>query len=226
MKILFFVIILNFSILKTNAFINKPLDTIKNNKVEKLSNCKAKFDNGSIIDLSSLDNPSSPLSTLDDSKMFEYKFNPCTPISCESNSLKTSAVCQKQLRDKLEFNSGDQNTADFSFQDSLVITYKLGNKTSRIICYCSEDQQLTFFSESPKQNYQLKLSSPCCCADKCIGKNPDKGGIGLGLGYILIIIFISTIVVYFISGFMYLKFFKNKTGIDTIPIPGISSKKN
>ncbi|CAF0879738.1 unnamed protein product [Brachionus calyciflorus] len=217
MKNLSLVIILCFSFLKTNAFISKRSDIIQNIKVEKLSNCIAKLDDGSIIDLSSLDNPSDPLSTLDDTKKFEFEYNPCSPIVCDPNSLKTSAVCQKQLNSHLEYNCGDQSTAAFSFQDSLIITYKSASRTSIVICECSDDQKLDYLSEGPKQKYQLKLSSPCCCPDKCSGKKPSKGGNGLSLGSILMIIFFSILIVYIAGGFIFLKFVQKKSGTEAIP---------
>ena len=59
-------------------------------KPTKLSNCKAQLDDGSIVDLTSLDNAASPRTTQD--KNYNYVFNPCSPITCASGVQASSAV--------------------------------------------------------------------------------------------------------------------------------------
>lgn len=60
MRLVFITII--FSFLYQAKCLNTKLNTIKKNLFkEKLSNCKVKLDDGSIIDLSELNNPSNPM---------------------------------------------------------------------------------------------------------------------------------------------------------------------
>ena len=107
-------------------------------KPTKLSSCKAQLDDGSIVDLTSLDNAASPRTAQD--KNYNYVFNPCSPITCASGvqassavNIKTfllnsylflnifySKVCQKAKASSLKYNLGDQSTADFSYDGKLV----------------------------------------------------------------------------------------------------------
>jgi hypothetical protein len=61
------------------------------NGIKKLSNCKVKLDDGSIIDLSSKDNAANPRS-YKDPPYYTYYYNPCTAITCSSN--EDTAVIQ------------------------------------------------------------------------------------------------------------------------------------
>lgn len=54
------------------------------NGIQKLSNCKVKLDDGSVIDLSSKDNAANPRS-YKDPPFYTYYFNPCTAITCSSS---------------------------------------------------------------------------------------------------------------------------------------------
>ncbi|RNA34492.1 hypothetical protein BpHYR1_048774 [Brachionus plicatilis] len=148
-----------------NSLVQNHLKNFGNFKTKKLSDCKAELDDGRIVDLSSLDNPSNPISVIYENQ--EYFYNPCTAIECDPNSIKNTAICQKIKDSHEEYNCGEQNTAFFDFKNNNLY-----------ISYTSRDR--------PAKNYFLNLKSPCCCPNKCNGKKPTKSG-GLSLGSVLLI---------------------------------------
>ncbi|RNA00049.1 cation-dependent mannose-6-phosphate receptor-like, partial [Brachionus plicatilis] len=207
MKFLFFSIILFIFCYVECSQTKKDLPNQKNLIKEKLSDCKVKLDDESIIDLSSLNNPSNPMSTVDDTGENYFYYNPCGPIDCEFNSSNSAAVCMKKKNSEL-VNCGDQDSMNSSYFNSFYLIYQHNEITSRIRCECLDMQSFDFYSESPKGNYQFILKSKHCC--------PEKKS-GLGFGSVILIIFVSVPFIYLIGGIVFLKFIKKKNGTEMIP---------
>ncbi|RNA04783.1 hypothetical protein BpHYR1_035714 [Brachionus plicatilis] len=60
---------------------SKILNQSLSSKIIPLSPCKAQLNDGRLIDLTSLDDPTNP--RVAEKAGFKYKFNPCSPIPCE-----------------------------------------------------------------------------------------------------------------------------------------------
>ncbi|CAF1091801.1 unnamed protein product [Brachionus calyciflorus] len=192
---------------------SKSLNNTKNLKFTQLSSCKVQLDDGGLIDLTSLDNPSKPRTDTDND--YDYKFNPCSPITCISGARPTSAACQISTDGKVQYNLGDQSTAVLTYSSNLLMKFSSGEKTTIIQCLCDNSEKFSFSEERPINTYKFTFSSPCCCPNGCSGKKPEKGG--LSFGSIILIIFFSCVAAYLIGGFVFLKFVKKASGTDTIP---------
>ncbi|RNA04789.1 hypothetical protein BpHYR1_035719, partial [Brachionus plicatilis] len=90
-----FCVILPFS----SSFIYKNrVDLQEDLKIKKISNCKAELNNGSFIDLKSLDNPSDPMSVLNDGR--EFLYNPCSSIECDKDLSSARALLNNLERER------------------------------------------------------------------------------------------------------------------------------
>ena len=59
----------------------------------KLNNCKAELSDGSIINLSEIDDENNPREAMDKIDTgYKYRYNPCSPIQCRTSDTN-SAVC-------------------------------------------------------------------------------------------------------------------------------------
>ncbi|CAF0705781.1 unnamed protein product [Brachionus calyciflorus] len=150
---------------------SKSVNNTKNLKFTQLSSCKAQLDDGSLIDLSSLDNPSSPRTVRDDD--YDYKFNPCSPITCVSGARPTSAACEISTDGKVQYNLGDQSTAILTYSSNLVMKFTSGEKTASIQCLCDNSEKFSFVEERPINTYRFTFSSLCCCPNGCSDSKPN-----------------------------------------------------
>ncbi|RMZ97528.1 cation-dependent mannose-6-phosphate receptor-like [Brachionus plicatilis] len=173
------------------------------------SRCKITLPNNNIMDITPLDNPAEPMTCPDIVGDYKFFYNPCTPIPC--NQTKTSAICQKSLDNKYEFNIGILATLTLSYNNSLLIHFNGNdNRITTINCECSErEKDLTFVKEDPLKIYVFELNSKWCC--------PRDEKKGLSFGSLILILFFSVFTSYLVFGFIFLKYFKKKTGNETIP---------
>jgi hypothetical protein len=111
--------------------------------IRKLSDCKAELDDGSVIDLSSLDNPNNPRQYVDVRKGDIYKYNPCSPISCRIGA-KTAVICQTNLN--INYVLGQQKYVNFDIDpdSSMVMVFTGGDDGRRVLIKCKCDQSEMF----------------------------------------------------------------------------------
>ncbi|RNA34496.1 hypothetical protein BpHYR1_048778 [Brachionus plicatilis] len=79
-----------FTFCVINCLVSKILNQSTSSEIIPLSPCKAQLNDGRLIDLTSLDNPTSP--RVAEKAGFKYKFNPCSPIPCEGGQRASAAV--------------------------------------------------------------------------------------------------------------------------------------
>ncbi len=73
--------------------------------------------------------------------------------------INLSQACQKVQIGKTSVKIGDQNSAEFSYDSLLTITYTTSDKRiTKLKCVCGEGDSLDFKGESPKLTYVRKLS--------------------------------------------------------------------
>lgn len=127
--------------------------------IHKLSDCKAKLDDGSIIDLTSLDNPTNPRQYVDARKGDIYKYNPCSPIACRLGT-KTAVICQTSQ--SVSYVLGQQKNVNFEEDPeasvAMVFTGGDDGRSVYIKCKCGQSESFRFENSNDAAKTYV-----CCC---------------------------------------------------------------
>ncbi|KAH3720319.1 cation-dependent mannose-6-phosphate receptor-like [Dreissena polymorpha] len=203
-------------------------------KCEKLSSCKCECPEG-IIDFSSLgmsgNGPRYKDVLAPDG--YQYSYNPCDPFSetkpsVYENHCQNVAACQIIFINGVYqfYDTGVQNSVTFStvpgtslgIQDhpgNVVVakyTSADGARQTEVALVCNPQNEQTAFDTlgevaSAKPLYRHILVSPFACF--------ESGA--LSAGSIMLIIFFSLLLAYFLFGVTFNRFGRNQTGSDVIP---------
>lgn len=186
----------------------------------KNDQCSCTFDDGSgVVDLSALGKKSGdPLIKDEPAKdYYKYSFNPCYPFSewnCEN-----AAGCQISELGGIAYNIGDAKKVAFSFDGTDVIgTYSSENglRASIVKYKCDPSVDPPKYSISGETSpgsmkYGFTITSRAAC----------PGGAGaagsISAGSILLIVFFMVLFVYLVTGVIFNRVYRQKSGREVIP---------
>ncbi|KAH3720317.1 uncharacterized protein LOC127855608 [Dreissena polymorpha] len=207
-------------------------------KCEKLSSCKCECPEG-IVDFSSLgmsgNEPRYKDVDAPGTGADEYSYNPCDPFT-ETKPSVSESHCQNVAAclfiyidgDYQLYDTGVQNSVTFSTvpgtslgikdhpENVVVAKYTSGDgaRQTEVVLVCNpENNQTAFYTlgevPSAKPLYRHILVSPFACFVSKTG--------ALSAGSIVLIIFFSLLLAYFLFGVTINRFGRNQTGSDVIP---------
>ncbi|XP_053374578.1 uncharacterized protein LOC123530760 [Mercenaria mercenaria] len=192
--------------------------------------CKCTFDDGSVIDITSLgnsDNTPRFADVLAQSEGNFYSYNPCYPFTEEQ--CDDAAVCIINPDKTQSITVGDAAKAAFKYDDdsgNVIAGYTSGTikdlRLSEIILKCDQsacDPEITADGQQDQGFFQMTLTTVCACPDGCSSSGPKSCGSsgGISVGTILCILVLSIVVLYFVVGTVIMKFVLKKEGIEVIP---------
>ncbi|XP_031571459.1 uncharacterized protein LOC116305648 [Actinia tenebrosa] len=198
---------------------------------KKLDTCSCKMDDGSgIISLQDLDHKDgTPSFTgIKDTVNKDYKFdwNPCTPLKA-AGPCKGSNACQRTPdlfpvgKPDTTFSVNPDGTVLITYEK---VTYEDHGRKLQVTLKCDATEKGSFgdgISESgvgEESKYTGTFTSKCSCAGKCsYSSSYFSSGHGPSVGSILLIIFFSLLVMYFVLGIVVNKYAIHKEGSDVIP---------
>ncbi|XP_076434768.1 uncharacterized protein LOC143274741 [Babylonia areolata] len=181
--------------------------------------CVCETKSGTVVDLNSL--PSSIFNAVAPTG-FKFYFSPCKPLkqpNCNAAFPGVDlAVCQEVPQSggpSQYYNAGETKTLTFSGSlPTLSITYTAssGGRKSIVALNCSSEvPSLTAGDESPVLTYNFVLKQSATCP-----KSVEESS-GLSTGSILVIIFFVLFIVYWVGGFLFMKFVRRAEGLEVIP---------
>nr|XP_058969865.1 cation-dependent mannose-6-phosphate receptor-like [Pocillopora verrucosa] len=155
----------------------------------------------------------------DKQSTYSYNWNPCTPFS-SSSGCKDTLLCQK-VPNKYYAVATAVSSFDENSDGSINITYKPVissldyTRKAIIVLKCDQSQDRGKFSPfheddmttSKKSLYTATFSTKYACIE-------SGGRGGLSTGSILLIVFFSLVLIYFIAGLLYNKIHK---GVSSFP---------
>ncbi|XP_031571465.1 uncharacterized protein LOC116305650 [Actinia tenebrosa] len=197
---------------------------------KKLSNCKCELDDGSVIDLSDLDNKDGKPRFTDipeEGQSYTYKYNPCTPIKLtgEDSACTGANLCQRDPQIlPPSYYPCDASNPSFTVDESnhVVMTYKSSKdsygytRTTKVTLLCDEEQKKGSTGKGvsqtpglgPSSTYSLTLSAKSAC----------PASSSLSTGSILLIIFFPLVLLYLIFGILFNVFIRHKQSVpDVLP---------
>lgn len=196
--------------------------------------CKCTFDDGTVLDITSLGNTDqSPRfkDVLAKSEGNFYSYNPCSPFN--EMQCTEAAVCIVNSDKSESITIGDASKAAFKYDESsrhVIAGYTSGDirnlRLSEIVLVCEEsacEPEITADGQQQGGYFQMTLKSVCACPNGCDSKGPKNcksngtARAGLSGGSILVIAFFAIVIVYFVGGMLFLKFGKKKEGAEIIP---------
>lgn len=192
------------------------------------SQCKCTYDDGGVVDLTSLgntDNTPRFKDILSSSEGNFYSYNPCTPF--QEEECTDAAVCIINPDKTQSITIGDAAKAAFKYDDdsgNLIAGYTSGDITnlrlSEIILKCDQSACDPEISADGQQNagfFQMTLTSVCACPNGCSASGPKNCSSGISVGTILCILAVSVLFLYFVVGVVFMKFVKKKEGAEIVP---------
>ncbi|KAL6076144.1 Autophagy-related protein 27 [Balamuthia mandrillaris] len=192
------------------------------------SRCKHTFSSGTTYDFSGAFAALGELSCFS-TDGYRFVFAPCGIVKepvCNTPNPGQS-TCQMGSEAYYSYGIGTKTSASYSQElpGGRGFTLKLsggdGGRTSTIQFKCDRDSKGTLTCgnpvESPTLNYNLIFTSKYACAVV-----PGQGGEGGGSsalagGWIFIIVLGSVLLVYFVGGVLFQKFYKKESGLALIP---------
>ncbi|KAK7109997.1 uncharacterized protein [Littorina saxatilis] len=188
---------------------------------KRTAKCKCQTASGTVIDLNALSSGPNPRFTATDSKTKNiYYFSPCVPLVKQfCNITGDITMCQVVTGSQpIYWDAGDIGTDTFAGDpaaNTLSVTFT-GSKTvttrhSKVNLICSGESRLDFLKEDPpvSGNYSFNLYTPVIC--------PPSGSKSLSFGSILVIVFFVFFIVYWVGGFLFMKFVRRAEGLEVIP---------
>ncbi|XP_050406144.1 uncharacterized protein LOC126821700 [Patella vulgata] len=173
---------------------------------------------GGVIDLHRISDDGNPL-FLDprESGGKFYEYSPCSAHPCPT--IKDSSLCLTTKNTKKVLDLGDLKDMTFTTTANKTtgklhtsMKYKASgtNITSIVHLICSETNEFRFEKMTSDSNYEFTLYSPCVCVDGCLAP-------GISAGSIIIILFFSSLLLYFGIGCLYKKVVYGATGQEIVP---------
>lgn len=192
------------------------------NNCKRSTICSCEFNNGSIIDLSSIATKQGPewfnQTPINKNDHSFYSYNPCHEFTIGNGGCSGVTVCQQQGTNY--YPLGDTDQIQFYFNETInrmQIKYKKNDRITNVTLICSDGPpKLTIEGETkPGESslYLMTLSSKCACPDGCL-KSAEEG---LSTGSVLIILLFVFSCIYFLGGMLYLKFVRGASGYEMIP---------
>lgn len=155
---------------------------------------------------------------------YQYTFEPCEALSKPCNGQAGAAVCQQDINSaSTYFMLGLASNVHFTGDtdnNTLMMTYMggEGNRRANIILTCDKTSEtLTFAGEKPSLNYTFILKSSFACIGSYVPVTPAHESHGLSVGSVLVILFFVFLAVYFVAGFLFLKYGRGAQGVEAIP---------
>ncbi|KAL4222230.1 hypothetical protein ACF0H5_018267 [Mactra antiquata] len=188
------------------------------------SPCKCKFDDGGEFDITNLGKQDGTALIQDNfaPDNYAYSFNPCYPFT--EGTCVNAAACQYDSNNNIYYNIGDASKVAFSYDGTNIIgTYTADDdaRTSTVTFICdpsADPPTYTTDGETSTAIYSFHVTSKLACIN---GGNEGSGSSGFSVGGILIIVFFSLVIVYFITGIVFNKFVRHETGKDLVPQVGL-----
>jgi len=207
-----------------------PLATSAKTCQQMTDHCTCKLsDSGKIISLRGIDSTSQPKfqNIADTIGPWLFDYNPCTQFNDgpSDKGCSDALVCQhsdKTIDPVQYFLVGGYNSFSTSVdaKGNVVFSYQgSATKKSEVTLLCdinNVDPIMSTVTETDTgQNslYSFTLTTKCACPDGCAHASSKS----LSTGSILVILFFVFVLVYFIGGFLLLKFYKKKEGTEAIP---------
>lgn len=193
--------------------------------------CSCMYDDGTIVNLQSLDRQDGRpnFSNVSNAAQNEfYSWNPCTPFTYPSNNSACDGVAVCMIRqgipNALIYDLGNQDTASFMVDSNgtLKLSYTADQgdykRVTEITLQCMGTSKFDFFvaeGEQPETNdtvlYKLLLASKYACR-YAPNLNPSENVSSLSGGEIFVIVVFSLIGAYIVFGVMFQAFIKKESG--------------
>ncbi|XP_057293144.1 uncharacterized protein LOC130621810 [Hydractinia symbiolongicarpus] len=166
---------------------------------------------------------------------YQLDYNPCTPFTEEKQGAQEKGCidclsCQHNTDKSLYYSAGTAKGFSTKFDGSNLNFLYAGDPTPdkyirytkvKLICdpKASEPQMSQpIETKEPDQSsstFSFTLTSECACDGACKQSSKNPGNVSVGT--ILVILFFVLLFVYFVGGFLFLKFYKHNEGTETIP---------
>lgn len=184
------------------------------------SACKCRFNNGSVIDLTSIGQHDKArfqnLKAVVKPDNYAYSYNPCFGFKMgppEGACANSVAVCQYDEKSNLYIDCGDSENVRFHVvKNKLILVYSASQRSTNVTLNCSEnaiDPILVVNGEMQTEKYEMTLTSRCACPDLCNSH--------LSTGSVLVILFMIFVALYLILGIVHSSLTRGAHGWELIP---------
>ncbi|XP_072028007.1 cation-dependent mannose-6-phosphate receptor-like [Amphiura filiformis] len=159
--------------------------------------------------------------SVDGNPEWEYAANVC--FGFNDHECINQVICQRSTAEPIKyFPIGNADSATWNSAGTEITyteTYEDVPRTSVLTLECDingKQNNPTLTREGEQmQKYHFTLKSICACANGC--KNGNDGSGSLSVGSILCIIFSALVVIYLISGVLFMKLARGAEGKEIIP---------
>ncbi|XP_042902711.1 cation-dependent mannose-6-phosphate receptor isoform X2 [Parasteatoda tepidariorum] len=200
-------------------------NVVAGQECSQMSNCKCKFTNGSVIDLTSLgyhhEARFKNMTPVND-KNYTYYYNPCFPFTL-GGACTNVAVCQVAKFKKNEYQNCGNTSNGFVWsadRNSLNLQYSVGGddhnpRKTNVFLVCNKEATIptlivTGESKPGSMVYEMTLTSKCACPNLC---HEDH----LSAGSVLVILFLIFVLLYLVLGIIHSSLTRGAHGWELIP---------
>ncbi|XP_052813708.1 uncharacterized protein LOC128240840 [Mya arenaria] len=203
-------------------------------RCDTVDQCSCKFEDGTVVDLTSLGNTDNTprFKDLSSEEGNYYSYNPCKGFTEKSCSAAATCILNSDKSESIQI--GDANNAAFAYnteEDAVVVAYTSGTirdlRLSEVILKCDQSACSPTVVANGAQDageFKYTLTSVCACPDGCTSKGPKNcgggsggGASGLSIGSAICITLFSFLILYLVVGAIFMKFVKKKEGAEVIP---------
>lgn len=195
--------------------------------------CSCKWsDTGKIVSLWGIDDPNSVKfkdKAFQGPSDYQLDYSPCT-LFTEGKTCIDCLSCQHNTDKSVYYSAGtrkgfstifDGSNLNFLYAGDPTVDRYIRYTNIKLICdpkALEPQMSQPIEKKAPDQKsstFSFTLTSKCACDGGC--KQSSKKDHNVSVGTILVVLFFVLLLVYFVGGFLFLKFYKHNEGTETIP---------